>query len=203
MVRKNAVFQYKTIKGQLHKVPALLKLILLLPLSIIVFYLPALWLCFGFFILISLAFISGITFREQLTDLKPALIYTVFLYFLSVIAGSLESWNGLHSLLPQPEHLRTMLRIVLVFQLSALLFRTTSFLEIQKIVRVEAVSLFLIFIPEVLKIWTSIDMAWKARGGKNGINKIKMLVFVLISNSLEKASLKAKAIEARRNNYDK
>jgi len=64
-------------------------------------------------------------------------------------------------------------------------------------VRFEIISLFINFIPEIFKIWTSINLAWKSRGGKNGFGKIKTLVFVLISLSFEKAAIKAKALSAR------
>jgi biotin transport system permease protein len=89
------------------------------------------------------------------------------------------------------------LRFVLIIQISALIFRTTSALEIREVVRFEIVSLFLCFIPEIFNIWASVNLAWKARGGRNGPAKIKTVSFVLISLSFEKAALKAKALEAR------
>jgi energy-coupling factor transporter transmembrane protein EcfT len=82
-------------------------------------------------------------------------------------------------------------------QISALFFRTTSSLEIREVVRFEIISLFLCFIPEIFKIWTSINLAWRARSGKEGFIKIKTLMFILISLSFEKAAIKAKALEAR------
>ncbi|MCL2230756.1 MAG: energy-coupling factor transporter transmembrane protein EcfT [Treponema sp.] len=213
MVGRNAIFQYKTVNGPLHKVPAIIKLILLLPLSILVFYLPALWLCFGFFILMALAFIGGITFTEQLRDLKPAIIYTVFMYTLSVFSNLFLYYETtaipmdiplLYFILtPNDYFLRFAIRLTIIIQISALVFRTTSSLEIRNAVRIEAIYLFLGFIPEIFKIWTSIDTAWKARRGKNGIKKIKTLLYVLISLSFEKAAIKSKALESRRNSNDK
>jgi energy-coupling factor transporter transmembrane protein EcfT len=61
----------------------------------------------------------------------------------------------------------------------------------------EYTCLFLGFIPEIFSNWFIINMAWKARGGKHGFRKIKTVVFVLISLSMEKASVKAKALAAR------
>ncbi|MCL2444230.1 MAG: hypothetical protein FWD13_12315 [Treponema sp.] len=71
-------------------------------------------------------------------------------------------------------------------------------MEIREVVRLDIITLFLCFIPEIFQTWTSINTAWKARGGRQGISKIRTLVFVLISISLEKAALKAKALFARR-----
>jgi len=216
MVNKQTIFKYKTIKGPLHKIPAAIKLLLFLPLSIICLYLPPLWLLTGIFTAILLSFLCGITLTEQLTDLKPAIFYAFLLYILSIFSTLLDhsTFHIQHSTLNttnstlhtihytlftiKPEFLRIALRLILIVQLSALLFRTTSSLEIREVVRLDIITLFLCFIPEIFQTWTSINTAWKARGGRQGISKIRTLVFVLISISLEKAALKAKALFARR-----
>ncbi|MCL2181414.1 MAG: hypothetical protein FWB83_09840, partial [Treponema sp.] len=90
-----------------------------------------------------------------------------------------------------------------ILQMSALLFRTTSPVEIRDAVRLEIISLFLLFIPEIFNTWAQIDLAWKARGGKNGLSKIYKLVLIIISASFEKAAIKAKAVEARKGIYEK
>jgi energy-coupling factor transporter transmembrane protein EcfT len=65
----------------------------------------------------------------------------------------------------------------------------------------EYIALFLCFIPEIFENWALVNLAWKARGGKKGFAKIKSLVFILISLSMEKAAAKAKALEARKSYY--
>jgi biotin transport system permease protein/energy-coupling factor transport system permease protein len=128
--------------------------------------------------------------------------------------------------IPKTDFLRAALSLALVVQLSALLFRTTSSTEIrdglnavERFIRrafsrlplfgkrvslrprfAENTALFLSFIPEIFAVWSGVNLAWKARGGRQGLAKIKTLVFVLISLSFEKAALKAKALEARGNN---
>jgi energy-coupling factor transporter transmembrane protein EcfT len=125
------------------------------------------------------------------------------MYALSVFSNSLDNPGLITSekfftlLIPRGEYMRISLRLVLVVQISALLFRTTSSLEIREVVRLEIISLFLCFIPEIFNIWTSINLAWKSRGGKEGLAKIKTIVFILISLSFEKAAVKSKALEAR------
>jgi len=199
----NTVFRYKTVKGILHEVPALIKLILLLPLSFICMYLPSLWLGIGIVFAVFAAFICGLSLHDQLTDFKPVFYYAILMYALSVFSNLIDNFRTLPvnqfltMLIPKNEYLRITLRLALIVQISALFFRTTSSLEIRAVVRLEIISVFLSFIPEIFKIWTSINLAWKSRGGKEGFGKIKKLIFILISLSFEKAAIKAKALEAR------
>ncbi|MDR2964881.1 MAG: energy-coupling factor transporter transmembrane protein EcfT [Treponema sp.] len=203
MKNKSAVFKYKTIKGPLHKIPALIKLALLLPVSIICMSLPLYWLAVGIGAAIITAFLCRFTIREQLTDLKPALYYAALMYGLSVFSNLFENQINLYIFIPEPAYLQIILRLTLVIQISALLFRTTSSLEIREgLCRINKqlgtfISLFLSFIPQIFENWNIINNAWKARGGRNGLRKIKTTIFLLISLSMEKASLKAKALGAR------
>ena len=79
MVMGQAVFRYKTVKGPLHKLPAIVKLFFLLPLSGFCISLSSVWLEAGIIILILTAFLCGFTLREQLTDLKPAVFYALIM----------------------------------------------------------------------------------------------------------------------------
>jgi len=199
----NTVFKYKTIKGPLHKVPAIIKLLLLLPLSFFCMSLPPFRLAAGIILCVIVSFIFGLSFREQLTDLKPVFYYAILMYILSVFTNFSGNYilipfnESIKALIPRHEYLRITLRLALIVQISALVFRTTSALEIKEAVKSEVITVFLCFIPEIFKIWTSVNLAWKARGGKDGIAKIKTVIFVLISLCFEKAALKAKALEAR------
>ena len=203
MVNKT-IFKYKTIKGPLHKVPAILKLLLLLPLSFFCMSLPSLWLAAGIIFCVIVSFICGLSLQEQLTDIKPAFYYAILMYILSVFSNLTGNFRLIpfnefvRTLIPSHEYLRISLRLAIVVQISALVFRTTSALEIREAVKSEIITIFICFIPEIFKIWTSVNLAWKARGGKDGLLKIKIVIFVLISLCFEKAALKAKALEARR-----
>jgi len=202
MVINNSVFKYKTKKGLLHKIPAGIKLLALLPLSFFCLSLPLFWLSIGIVSAIIIAFICGLSVKDQITDFKPAFFYAVLMYALAVFSNLFDNFSLTPNqpftvFIPNLEYLRITLRLVLIVQVSALLFRTTSSLEIREFVRLEIISLFLSFIPEIFKIWNSVNLAWKARGGKEGFRKIKTLMFILISLSFEKAALKARALEAR------
>jgi len=199
----NTVFRYKTIKGVLHEVPVLIKLILFLPISFVCMYLPSLGLGVGIVFAVFMAFICGLSLHDQLTDFKPVLFYAILMYALSVFSNLIDNFRHMSAnqfltiFIPKHDYLRITLRLALIVQISALFFRTTSSLEIREVVRLEIITLFLCFIPEIFKIWTSINLAWKSRGGKDGFGKIKTLIFILISLSFEKAAVKAKALEAR------
>jgi len=231
----NSVFKYKTVKGYLHKIPSIIKFILFLFFSVICMSFPSSFLLAGIFILIFTAFVCEFTLQEQLTDLKPAFFYAVLMYALSLFSNLFDYLHILKnsnnfftpSLLtlffPRHDFIRITLRLLLIIQISALFFRTTSSIEIRQCLSgleqhikfafsrlpfmekriskdlnfTQSLCLFLGFIPEIFTLWSNINLAWKARSGKNGINKIKILVFVLISVSFEKAAVKARAIEAR------
>jgi biotin transport system permease protein/energy-coupling factor transport system permease protein len=209
MNKSQAVFRYKTIKGPLHRVPALLKLILLLPLSIFCMSLSPKWLCVGIILSSITAFLCRFTLREQFTDLVPAFFYAALMYALSVFSNLFELFgkitlnaniidNLVFILMPRYDFLHIALRLVLIVQLSALLFRTTSALEIRESLRIEPISLFLSFIPLIFETWKTVDLAWKARGGRQGLRKIRTIVFVLILLSMEKAAMKSMALTARK-----
>jgi len=202
MVR-NTVFKYKTIKGPLHKVSAIIKLLLLLPLSFICMSLPSFYLAAGIIFFFIISFFLGFSLHEQITDFKPVFYYALLMYALSVFANFIDNfritplYDFFSLLIPRSEYLRITLRLALIVQISALVFRTTSSLEIREAVKSEIITVFLCFIPEIFKIWTSVNLAWKARGGKDGIVKIKTVVFVIISLCFEKAALKLKALVSR------
>ena len=212
MSGSQGIFRYKTVKGPLHKLPVMLKFFMFLLLSIFCMSLPPLQLTAGIIIAVLTAFMCKFTIREQLTDLKPAALYGVLMYALSVFSNIFEinfadifithDFSAIAALIlfPRPDFLRITLRLVLIIQLSALLFRSTSAMELRHVFRcriAENIALFLSFIPEIFSNWSNINLAWKIRGGKRGLAKIKTTIFVLISLSMEKAAVKAKALSAR------
>ena len=224
-----AMFRYKTNKGILHSLPAIFKLFMFIIICAFFMSFPPLWLIAGIICTAVLAFFCSFTLREMLTDLKPAAFYALLMYALSVFTGLYDNWIlplpalSAKVLPPRPEFIITSLRLVIIVQLSSLLFRTTSAIELtealihmEKLLRksishlpllnkcvslqcrfAQNVSLFLCFIPEIFLTWTMINLAWKARCGRQGIGKIVPIVYLLISLSMEKASLKAKALAAR------
>ena len=219
---KQTIFAYKTVKGPLHCVPGLVKLLLLLAISFACMYLPIPALLCGIALTALLGFICKLTILEQLTDLKPAIFYCVLMYALSVFSKlfdknfiiPIDDITKMREFImviftPKEQFLHLALRLTLIIQLSALLFRTTTMLEIRnslanavhpaKISNTLSlnIALFAAFIPEIFQIWAQINKAWNARAGKNSFLKIKILTFVLIALCIEKAANKSRAIANR------
>jgi len=133
---RTLVFQYKRGRSFLHRIPALPKLAALLSLTITIMFLPAYAICVSIGIMAGIAFLCGFTIREQFTDIRPALLYAVFLYLISMVSvllslgGTAFTYSHLKMLLyPNYDYLRYVLRLFLIMQLSALLFRTTTSIE--------------------------------------------------------------------------
>ncbi len=105
-----------------------------------------------------------------------------------------------------------MSRLVVSMAYTSIFFRTTSHLEMrQSLEKIEscitfghskltfskAFALFLNFLPQLFAIWNSLDLAWRARGGKRTVRKIIALLPVFISLSLKKANQTLLALKNR------
>jgi energy-coupling factor transporter transmembrane protein EcfT len=123
---------------------------------------------------------------------------------------------------PDPEYRLYILRLFLVMQLSALFFRSTTSIEIKgAICALEAairraikklpctkgisagakfgasLALAISFIPELFGLWEGLNRAYRARGGRGGLKKIRILLIALFSLSFSWAEKKARALSAR------
>jgi energy-coupling factor transporter transmembrane protein EcfT len=218
------IFRYKPGKSLLHKASAWLKLLLLFPLSVGTLYIPlsvsgALIGC-----MCVCAFLCGFSVREQFADLRAARYYAVFLYVLAVLTNwAVARAFTPHLLIPGIDWLTGSVHLVLMLQISGLLFRTTTSLAlkdgidtIERVLRsglrrvpvagkyispgtrfAKSVALFIGFIPAVFELWQKVERAWIARGGGNGIKKIKVLTPSLISLGFYAAAAKSRALAAR------
>jgi energy-coupling factor transporter transmembrane protein EcfT len=105
-----------------------------------------------------------------------------------------------------------MSRLVVSMAYTSIFFRTTSHLEMrQSLEKIEscltfghsnltfskAFALFLNFLPQLFAIWNSLDLAWRARGGKRTPRKIVVLLPSFISLSLKKANQTLLALKNR------
>ncbi|MDR3283650.1 MAG: hypothetical protein LBS97_00535 [Treponema sp.] len=211
------LFQYQMGHSILHKMPAIFKLLLLILLSIGIFFLP--WkaalecvplVCLG-------TRLCGFSFREQRRDLRPVVFYGEFLYLSALLSNWLKvsgtdfagitGWASLLSavLIPTPASLTAFAHLWTLTQVSSLFFRTTSPIALRHGIAAvapfkgiaEAIALFFGFIPGVFECWNRLELAWAARGGKNGLRKIAVLTPLLVSRGFYEASQKAQAMEAR------
>jgi energy-coupling factor transporter transmembrane protein EcfT len=224
MTEPPVIFRYKPGKSLLHHAPAWIKLVLLFPLSAITLYIPlsvsgTLVAC-----MCVCAFLCEFSAREQLADLRAAWYYAVFLYILAVLTNWAVARSFTPQLLiPGIDWFTGSVHLVLMLLISGLLFRTTTSLAlkdgidtIERILRgglrripiagkyispdarfAKSIALFIGFIPAVFELWQKIERAWIARGGGNGIKKLKVLAPTLISLSFYAATAKARALAAR------
>jgi energy-coupling factor transporter transmembrane protein EcfT len=237
MKERALVFQYRQGGSILHRIPALPKLALVLSFTGILMFLPFYTIGWGILAAAILAFTCGFSLREQLTDIKPVLFYTAFLYLINIFSHlpsvnfavltggnfSPEARRALAAIFyPDLEYRLYILRLLLVMQLSALFFRTTTSIEIKGAIRgfetnirgavkklpftkkvsPEAkfglsLTLTLSFIPELFGLWERLNRAYKARGGRGGLKKARVLLIALFSLSFSWADKKARALAAR------
>ena len=116
------------------------------------------------------------------------------------------------SILKEKGNFLLMSRLIVSMAYTSIFFRTTSHLEMrQSLEKIEscitlghskltfskAFALFLNFLPQLFAIWNSLDLAWRARGGKRTVRKIIALLPVFISLSLKKANQTLLALKNR------
>ncbi|MDR1288161.1 MAG: energy-coupling factor transporter transmembrane protein EcfT [Treponema sp.] len=115
-----------------------------------------------------------------------------------------------------------IVRLFLVMQLSALLFRTTTSIEIKEAVCAgetgiragirrlpfaktispkaklgTSAALMMNFVPALFELWSKLNRAYRARGGKRGLKQFRVLFVALIALSFHYAQEKARALAAR------
>jgi energy-coupling factor transporter transmembrane protein EcfT len=233
-----AIFRYKKGSSIYHRLPAPVKFALTLCASIIVMFLPLYAICAGTVFMAVFASVCGFTLREQRADIKPAIYYALFLFALNIAANlytlcvsadafadSLDGTfrSGIAAVMVPPlAYIRYAARLLLVMQFSALLFRTTTSIEIKETLCAaetgirtvmrnfplarnitmdakigKSAALMISFIPALFEIWEKLNRAYQARYGRGGLKKYRILLTALAALSFHHASEKAKALAAR------
>jgi biotin transport system permease protein/energy-coupling factor transport system permease protein len=224
-MKEPALFRYKGGKSFLHRMPTIVKIVLLIPLAVLIMYLESKFLLLLIFAAAVTALLCGWTITEILADIKPAVFYGIFLYELHIL-GNLFDGLKQHSitpavLIPTDASMVYLVKLAALLQISALLFRTSTstaiteaLCSVERSIRLfikkyiarqmplgtqfaDSMALTLNFIPEIFEQFSKIDLAYRARGGKNGIKKIKLVFPALLSLSMHRAWIKAKALAAR------
>ena len=204
-------WSYKKGSSVIHRLPAGLKLIFLLFLSLVSFFpgteAQSLYLLAAVaFILILLSFAADIGPAALLRGSGPLffVILAAFLFQAVEFSPPGINFEGLI------ETILFCARIGAAFAAGTLLFSVTTAWEIKKsLSRLEAflhlkklkpgfsISLMLGFIPALFQIWEDINLAWKSRGGKKNLSRLVVLVPLLVERMMVKAAETATAMEAR------
>ena len=210
------------LKNTLRKLPPSAKIIALALSGFIIFNLDIIPCIFFFVLIFALSLLSNLSITKQLKAQRATLAYSMALYFVHIFENVFSLFKGKSFvlsdfLIPDEITIRIIIRLICAIQAAALFYHTTTNLEIRRgISDIEiairnifsrkksikpqfshSLSLMLTFIPEILLSWNELNKAWKARGGKNGLSKMKKLIPALISLSMNKAYKTALALISR------
>ena len=135
-------FHYKTQPTILHKIPAWIKIILILVLAFVAFYLPV-SVCLIVYPLLLLfsAIVLKFSFSEIYSDAKPTIAYVVLLYVATILLNlathfsNLEypvaHWSDVYTgmsriFIPNLTYLPLLAHLALSLEITSLVYRTTS-----------------------------------------------------------------------------
>ena len=196
----NSLFSYTASDSIIHRTPAGLKILLLFCVPVTVLLCPIEVCLVLIAVFPILALVGKIRLLDFLRDLRPIVIYCMMIVSINVLSYLLFHRND--EIVTQ-RSLHTILRLLCAIEATSVFFRTTSTYEtgsaLQTVERVLTFgksrlvlsglfSLFLGFLPQIFATWSSLDLAYRARGGKKGISKVLTLFPLLITMSMKKAT---------------
>ncbi len=195
-----ALFSYTKSNSPIHRLPAGLKLLVLIAVPITL-QLTSIYVCLSLlWVFLVLALLSGTGFRNFLRDLRPIVLYSVFILAIDVLSYLIFDRNRA---IVTDTSLHLILKLICAMEATSIFFRTTSTYEmrdaLQAIERVitfghtryvvsSTFTLFLSFLPMIFDTWTGLELAYKARGGRNGFPKAVRLLPLLVTMSIKRAS---------------
>ncbi|MBR1911131.1 MAG: hypothetical protein IJ828_02115 [Treponema sp.] len=214
-------FHYKCSPTILHGIPSWIKILLMLILAGLSFYVPLhAGFCIWFMIILFEFFLLHFSLKEIATDLKTSITYFTMMYCASFLMNLIACTNAkepvsvhavLHILIPNVTYSLLFMHLGLSMQITSIFYRTTSTIQFNEGLSIiertvtrrqvtpfaDIVSLTITFIPRLTMFWQQIENAWKARGGKERITKIVTLSPTLFRISMHEAYLKALARQNR------
>jgi energy-coupling factor transporter transmembrane protein EcfT len=212
MAHRVTPYAYRPGRSVLHRLPAGLKLLGLVLLSITGFF-PGRSQAAAALVIAAGALVAGIRPWELLRGCAPLMLTALFVVLLrSIRVDGGEA--GLFAF-SRSGFIRGVLfgaGILLAFTAGSLLFSVTTMTELRdSLGKAECffrkkkgvgrlalgLSLMLGFLPRFFEIWENADAAYRARAGKNGLRKILLLVPLVTERMIEAAVETATALEAR------
>jgi energy-coupling factor transporter transmembrane protein EcfT len=218
-------FSYKAGNSVFHKMPAWIKVLFIPLFNIAVFSINWRFALCAVSVQAVLFFVLKFSLREQFCDLTPVIIYAVFMYLVDVISFTYlnlktidffpAAAGALKASFLNENTFSTVLKFFACNQSAALMFKTSTGLELRKgIEQIElavrkilpvkkeaqfslVISMFILFIPAVFKIWGELKRAWTARGGKNSLKMYAVLFPLLFNAGLKYAWNTARAVSIR------
>ena len=195
-----SLFAYTKSDSPIHKIPAGLKLLVMIAVPITL-QLTSHYVCLSLMaVFFVLSILSKTGFKSLARDLRPIVFYSLFILVIDVLSylifdrnRDIITFSSLH----------LVIKLVCAMEATSVFFRTTSIYEtrdaLQALERIvtfghtryavsSTFTLFLSFLPQIFETWTSLELAYRARGGKDGIVKAVKLLPLLIAMSIKKAN---------------
>ncbi len=195
-----ALFSYTKKDSPIHRAPAGLKTLLLLAVPITLQQTGPLVCLALMVVFLGLALLSGTGFGNFLRDLRPMVLYSLFILAIDVLSFVIFDRN--RAIITETS-LHLVIKLVCAMEATSVFFRTTSVYQIkealQKVERAltlghtrytvsRTFTLFLSFLPMIFTTWTDLDLVYRARGGRGGLAKAARLLPRLIATSIKRAS---------------
>lgn len=211
-------FSYKAGNSFIHKMPPVLKILLIPALNILFFNLPLQFSLALIVLQFVLCCYLRFSFYQQFCDFKPVIYYAVLLYFTGFIARFLDLKNLSEAAKITFSNAATFIMLIKLFcviQSASIIFKTSTSLQIRdgigqiegavrKLLPVSkknkftnVVALFVCFIPMVYKNWEQCKRAWFARQGKKSVKMYLTIFPVFFSVGIKQAWNSSKAILVR------
>ena len=195
----NPIFSYSPVKSPIHSIPAILKILVLFAVPVTVYLCP-IWVSIALIALLPLvALVGRIRIRDFVHDLKPIAIYCLMIVAIDVLSYLLFDAKEIVT----QRSMYMILRLLCAIEVTSVFFRTTSTFEIREslqsfekavtfghssLVASSMFTLFLSFIPQIFATWSALDLSYRARSSKRGPKKAFVLLPLLISMSIKRAS---------------
>ncbi|MBO6219816.1 CbiQ family ECF transporter T component [Treponema sp. UBA3813] len=226
-MEKAQFFHYKTQETFLHKVPAWIKILLIISLAILAFYLPV-KICLVAYPVLILFSMTALRFHisEVWSDAKPVIAYIFLLYFATILLNlanhfskivfPVSSWEEVYGglsrvFIPNLTYLPLLAHLALSLEITSIFYRTTShgqfkdgFAAIESFITrkdeaplSDTLALALSFIPRISTFWARLNRAWLSRGGKDSIFKALSLFPKLFHVAMREGYEKSLAIQNR------
>lgn len=195
----NSIFSYSVQNSPVHRMNPALKLVLLLAFAIADYFLSPSACMISMFVIALLQILSKVPFRDYLHDLKPITYFCIFLVLIDL--ASCFIFRTQEEIISMGT-ISMALRMLCAMQCSSLFFRTTSYFQLRSSLRKAetaltrgksrhtlstVLTLFISFLPKIFAIYSDIDLAYRSRGGRNGLVKALRILPVVITCSLKKA----------------
>ena len=226
-MEKAQFFHYKTQETFLHKVPAWIKILLIITLAAAAFYLPV-KICLAAYPILILFSIFALHFRpsEVWADAKPIIAYIFLPYFATILLNlanhfsqivyPVSSWSEVYGgmsriFIPNLTYLPLLAHLSLSLEITSIFYRTTShgqfkdgFATIESFITrkdqatlSDTLALALSFIPRISTFWERLNRAWLSRGGRDSIFKALSLFPKLFHVAMREGYEKSLAIQNR------